>query len=381
MIRRFTVKTDPKNSSGVLYQTAAVLGVGLIGGSLALAFRRSALVGSVIGVSSPGTVEKALEMGVIDKGFTREQARQALPEADLVVLSGPVRVILEQLASIGPWLRDGATVTDVGSTKRAVIEAAKKNLPERINFVGGHPMAGSESTGVGGADSFLFQNAMYVLCPARSTDEDAARKYCELVSTLGARVLLMSPERHDSIAATISHLPQMLAVTLMNQAAEANKSDANTLKLAAGGFRDLTRIASSPFEIWRDICVTNRDEITRVIDEFVERLTLLRRGVGNEELAEEFDSAAASRALIHRNVKGFISPLFEVVVTAPDEVGVIRTIATGLADEGINIKDIEVLKVREGEGGTIMLGFATHQERERAKKILTGLGFPVRSRD
>jgi prephenate dehydrogenase len=379
--RMFTEKTDRKDSPGVLYRRAAIMGVGLIGGSLALAFRRSSLVGSVIGVSSARTIGKALEMGVIDEGFTREQAREALPEADLVILSSPVRVILEQLKSIGPWLKPGATVTDVGSTKRAVIEAAKTHLPEQINFVGGHPMTGAESTGVEAADPFLFQNAMYVICPARPKEEAAAGKYCELVSAIGARVLVMSPERHDSIAAAISHLPQMVAVTLMNQAAGANQADPNTLKLAAGGFRDLTRIASSPFEIWRDICVTNRDEITRVIDEFIEHLKLLRRRVGSEELSEDFTAAASSRALIHKDAKGFISPLFEVVVTAPDEVGVIRRIATGLAEDGINIKDIEVLKVREGEGGTIMLGFGTQEERKQAKTILTSLGFPVRYRD
>jgi len=379
--RKFTGNPERKKSAEKLYHTVAVLGVGLIGGSLALAFKRSSLVGSVLGVSSARTIEKALEMGVIDCGFTREQASQALPQADLVILAGPVSVIIEQLAKIGPWLKEGVTLTDVGSTKRAVIEAAKEHLSKQVFFVGGHPMAGAESTGVGAADPFLFQNAMYILCPARSMDEPAAGRYCELVSALGARVLVMSPERHDSIAAAISHLPQMLAVTLMNLAAEANTSDANTLKLAAGGFRDLTRIASSPFAIWRDICATNSNEIARVIDEFIERLRLLRDQVGSEKLSEQFSRAADARALIHKDAKGFLSPLFEVVVTAPDEVGVIRRMAVGLADEGINIKDIEVLKVREGEGGTIMLGFASRQERQRAIKILAHLGFPARNRE
>jgi prephenate dehydrogenase len=378
--RMSTGNPEPKNTR-ILYDTVAVLGVGLIGGSLALAFKRSALVGRVLGVSRPQTIGKALEMGVIDEGFPRDQAARALARADLVILSGPVKVIIEQLKWIGPHLKDGAVVTDAGSTKRAIVEAAKAGLPEEIKFVGGHPMAGSEVSGVEGADPFLFQNAMYVLCPASATDEEAAEKYCELVRAVGARVLVMTPERHDAIAATISHLPQMLAVSLMKQAAEANQADPNTLKLAAGGFRDLTRIASSPFSMWRDICSTNRDEIVRVIDGFIESLKQLRAQVGGEDLEQSFSAAAADRALIQKDAKGFLSPLFEVVVTAPDEVGVIRRLATGLADRGININDIEVLKVREGEGGTIKLGFSTREERKQAKTILTGLGFPTRIRD
>ncbi|MBN2289005.1 MAG: prephenate dehydrogenase/arogenate dehydrogenase family protein, partial [Candidatus Glassbacteria bacterium] len=299
-----TGNPERKDGEGLLYGTVAVLGVGLLGGSLALAFRRSALVGRIIGVSRPATIGKALEMGVIDEGFPREQTGRALAGADLVVLSSPVSVIVEQLKTVGQWLKEGATVTDVGSTKRTIVETANNCLPEQIKFVGGHPMAGSEVSGVEGADPFLFQNAMYVLCPARDIDKPAADKYCQLVSAVGARVLMMSPGRHDSIAAAISHLPQMLAVALMNQAAEANDSDPNTLKLAAGGFRDLTRIAASPFGMWRDICATNRDEITRVIDEFTGRLRLLRGLVGAEELGERFSAAAAARALIHKDAKG-----------------------------------------------------------------------------
>lgn len=358
------------------------MGVGLIGGSLALSFKRSHLVGTVLGVSSERTISRALDLGVIDEGFPREQAAEALGRADLVVLGAPVSVILEQLAVIGPQLKPGATVTDVGSTKRAIVQAARRHLPGTVNFVGGHPMAGAEATGVEAADPFLFQNAMYVLCPGTTpAQEQAALIYGELVSAIGARVLTMSPERHDSVAAAISHLPQMLAVTLMNLAAGYNQSDPNTLKLAAGGFRDLTRIASSDFSIWRDILETNRDEVTGAIDDFIEQLGLLRKLVGSQELGKRFEEAAAARALIHKDAKGFITPVFEIVVTAPDEMGVIRRIATGLADEGINIKDIEVLKVREGEGGTIMVGFTTESERERSISILEGLGFPSRSRD
>ena len=359
----------------------AILGVGLIGGSLALAFKRAHAVSRVLGVSRPSTIGRALELGVIDEGFPREKASEALARADLVVLGAPVSIIVEQLGQLGPLFSSGATVTDVGSTKRAIVEAARRSLPENIHFVGGHPMAGSENTGVEEADPFLFQNAVYVLTPARDSDSDAAARYCELVQRIGARVVVMTPERHDRIAATISHLPQMLAVSLMDLAAELNARDSATLQLAAGGFRDLTRIASSPFDIWRDICATNADQITDLIDLFIQRLGLLRDKVGREALAADFEQAGRSRALIHRDAKGFISRLWQVVVTAPDEVGVILKIAGGLASHKINIKDIEVLKVREGEGSTIMLGFASQSERHEAMAVLHGLGFPCRERE
>ena len=379
----FTVNPDKKSNGPAgksLYDTAAVLGVGLIGGSLALGFKRSGLVSRVLGVSRKETIEKALELGVIDEGYPREEAPRALERADLVVLAGPVSVIIEQLGRIGPSLRPGVTVTDVGSTKRAVVEAAG-SLPDTVHFVGGHPMAGAETTGVESADPFLFQNAVYVICPAAECDRQAAEKYSELVGALGARLLVMTPADHDRIAATISHLPHLIAVGLMNLAASFNENDPNTLKLAAGGFRDLTRIASSPFNVWRDICGTNADEIKQHIDSLIERLENLRELVGTEKLAESFKIAAESRALIQKDAKGFLSTVYQAVVTAPDEVGVIKKIAIGLADESINIKDIEVLKVREGEGGTIMLGFASVDDRARAIKILGGLSFPTRIRD
>ena len=359
----------------------AILGVGLIGGSLALAFKRSGKVGRVLGVSRRETIEKALALNVIDQGFTREQTGEALSEADLVVLGAPVKVIIEQLGWIGPLIKPGATLTDIGSTKRAIMKAASAQLPEEVHFVGGHPMAGAETTGVEAADPFLFQNAVYVICPGREGDREAAERYSGLVAAIGARVLVTSPEKHDRIAATISHLPQLVAVGLMNLAASANEEDPNTLKLAAGGFRDLTRIASSPFEMWRDICQTNADEIRDRIDALIEGLELLRELVGGEELSGQFERAGKARGLIQKNVKGFLSPVYQAVVTAPDEVGVILKIAAGLAEEKINIKDIEVLKVREGEGGTIMLGFASPDHRKRAQEILGRLGFPARSRD
>lgn len=370
---------DPR--PGKLYTTVAVLGVGLIGGSLALAFKRSGAVDRVIGVSRPETIGKALELGVIDEGFPREETAAALARADLVVMGAPVSVIVRQLGEIGPLLKSGATVTDVGSTKRAIVAAARESLPVGAHFVGGHPMAGAESTGVEEADPFLFQNAVYVITPAEEKDREAAERYCGLLQRIGARVVVMTPERHDRIAATISHLPQMLAVSLMNLAADLNEQDPNTLQLAAGGFRDLTRIASSSFDIWRDICATNPDQITSLIDLFIASLQELRAEVGKESLATRFERSARSRALIHRDSKGFINRVWQVIVTAPDEVGVILGIAKGLAESSINIKDIEVLKVREGEGGTIMLGFSGREERAEAIRVLRVLGFPCRERE
>jgi len=359
----------------------AVYGVGLIGGSMAAACKRGHLVERVLGISRAGTIEKALKLGVIDEGFEREQAAEALARADLVVLGGPVRVIIDQLGTIGPLLKPGAIVTDVGSTKRAVVKAALEHLPDSVHFVGGHPMAGAETTGVESADPFLFQNAVYVICPPRQADRAHAEKFSALAQALGARVLITTPENHDRIAATISHLPQLVAVGMMNLAARCNEEDEDTLKLAAGGFRDITRIASSPFGMWSDILATNSDQIRERIDMMIGSLEAIKEEVGGTEMAGAFESAARSRALIHKDVKGFLSPLFEAIVTAPDEVGVIERLAVGLAGEQINIKDIEVLKVREGEGGTIKLGFATETERTGAIRILNSLGFPTRTRD
>ena len=365
------------------FATIAIVGVGLMGGSLGLALRRSGYSGRILGVSRPETIAEAKRLGAIDEGFPREQLIEAASRADLIVLSSPIATIvddLRQLGSASGKLRPGVVVTDVGSTKRAILEASV-GLPADARFIGGHPLCGSEQRGVGAADPFLFQNAYYVLTPAPGVSEAEVARLGQFLGRTGARVVVLSAADHDRIAATISHLPQLLAVSLVQFLDDLGPNREHGVHLAAGGFRDMTRIASSSFKVWRDIVETNQDVIEDVLLRFLDSTRGALKGLKSERLEKIFDSAGRTRSEIPKDSKGFLSRLWDVLVVVEDKPGVILRIATPLAARGINIQDIEVLKVREGEAGTMRLAFATQALAREAISVLSADGLVARLRE
>ena len=256
-------------------KTIAIAGVGLIGGSFALALRKAGFQGKIIGVSSPATVQKALARGVIDEAMPLPEAAAA---ADLVYLSQPISQILATL----DVLETDALVTDAGSTKAVICERARKL--KRGRFVGGHPMAGKESRGVENADADLFRSRPYVLT-AREPQLEA------WIERIGARLVLLEPAEHDRQVAFVSHLPQLLSTTLASVL--AGKED-----VAGPAAADLTRLALSPYDIWRDIFATNAEPIDAALSVFIARLEEVRKQLRSSELEAVFSQAAASaRAL------------------------------------------------------------------------------------
>jgi prephenate dehydrogenase len=281
-----------------------------------------------------------------------------------------------------PFLAPGAVVTDVGSTKSEIVATAESLLPPGINFVGGHPMAGSEQNGVKGADPYLFENAFYLLTPTGKTKPEALEKIRRLAAGVGAKVVEMAPERHDLAVAAVSHLPHVLAASLVNTVARMPESE-SIMPIAAGGFRDTTRIAASSPQMWRDILMTNRDQVLKMIRNFRLEVDIIEKAIekGDEEsILSHLTDARAARAALPAKTKGYLPSLFEVILTVPDQPGVIAGFTACLAESGVNITDIEILRVREGEGGTIRLGFATEQEQDNAVLALRAKGYPVRKR-
>ena len=360
--------------------TIAIVGVGLIGGSLGLAFKRLGIGHHIIGISREETLKEALDLDVIDEGFAYDEMSEGIAQADLVVLCSPISRILEQLPAVMDAASVGCVVTDVGSTKGAIVACAEQAKREDVHFVGGHPMAGSEKSGVGAADPFLFENALYVLTPASGVPDEIVDSLVALVQRIGSRSMWMDAETHDRVAATVSHLPQMMATTLVGLVGRLNEADGLPLQMAAGGFRDLTRIASSSFAMWRDICQTNVGPIRDMIDAYLEALAQMREKIDQELLADEFGYANRIRDGIPKDSKGFLHPLHEVLLVAEDKPGIIADVASRLADKEINIEDIEVLKVREGEGGTIRMGFGRQKEAELSVVVLESAGYQVRLR-
>lgn len=361
-------------------QRIGIIGVGLIGGSLALAWKNRLEEIEIVGFDERSVLDRALERGAIDRGAAAIE--HAVSDADVIVIATPIRSILGILEDIAPHLKAGAIVTDVGSVKRPVAATARDVLPDNVVFVGGHPMAGSERRGIDHADALLFENATYVLCPPPDVDETAFREqqsaFLNLIQTTGGQVILLSPDRHDRIAAVVSHLPQLLAVALMNQARQENDEDEATLKLAAGGFRDMTRIASSPFSVWRDILAANHNPILDVLSAFATGLQHLRHRVAAEDtesVEAMFEEARAARESIPRDTKGFLHPLADVYVYAEDRPGELLSITRILHEASLNIKDIELLKIREGTGGAFRIGFADERTANDAAIALQQEGY------
>ena len=269
-------------------QTVAIFGVGLIGGSFALALREAGFCGRILGVSSAATIARAHAGNIIDAGATVEQAAS---EADLIYLAQPIRAILDTLPRIDPWVRPGTLVTDAGSTKQAILECASSCLT-RAQFLGGHPLAGKETRGAESADAGLFRNRTYILTPRNEAEleTDAALEFLAWLRRIGAIPLMLDAERHDQTVAYTSHLPQLASTALA--VVLADHKDAVNQAFGPGAL-DSTRLALSPFEIWADILATNPGFIDGALAEYISALEKLRNQLKSREMEQHFRKAAA----------------------------------------------------------------------------------------
>lgn len=360
----------------------AIVGVGLIGGSLGMAWKAAGAVAEVVGITRrPETIDEAVGVGAIDRG-TLDPA-EGVDGADLVILAVPVRSIVPLFRAVRPHVKPGAIVSDVGSTKESICRAIWSEGTGEALFIGGHPMAGSEREGVLAGDPYLFQNAPYILVPPEGAPREAVDRLAELVRATGARPLVMAADVHDHIVATVSHIPHLIATALVRFAAEEAEATPGLLELAAGGFRDTTRVASGPEDVWTDICMTNASPIAAGLERFEAVLRRLRESleVGDAEgLREALAYSRQVRARLPAKAKGILSTVYEIVVHVVDRPGAIADVTSILAAEGINIIDIEILRVREGEGGTLRLGFERHPDMEDALRLLQARGYRARPR-
>jgi prephenate dehydrogenase len=363
-----------------LFDTITIFGLGLIGGSLGMALRDRGAAGMVIGYDTdPDTLLTAGETGAIDIGTT--DMAEAVKKADVVILSTPVQAFPFLVKEFGPFLRPGTIITDTGSTKRQILREITPILPRSVEFLGGHPMTGSEKGGIMAADKYLFENAVYVITPTKNNSPAAVEKVSAMARAVGSRVVTMSPEEHDTIAAVVSHVPHLTAAGLTAALADVSKTFPFAPVLAAGGFRDTTRVAAGNPDLWQQICFSNRDKIAAALETLIAKITAAKEFLkeGNKEGLYSFLAEAREQRLkIPSGLKGLLPALYEVVITVPDKPGIIGLIGTILGEKGINLIDIEILRVREGEGGTIRLGFQSEYERDNGEKALRDNNIPVK---
>jgi prephenate dehydrogenase len=346
--------------------TVAIIGTGLIGGSLGLAWHELPQVSTIIGIDNDEeSLHKALQMGAIDEIASMENG---IKRADVVFLCTPLQTFPSIITQVARHIRPGALVTDVGSTKQKVMEWLGC-LPEGVHFIGGHPMAGSEIQGIQGADRYLFENAVYILTPGPTVPPDPLEQLMDLLAPTGAKIKIMEPDEHDKMVASVSHLPHLAAISLVN----FTEGQPDLLMLAAGGFRDTTRVASSSPSLWKDILITNRSAIVKGLDKYIVQLAKLRTALeenDQEMLMEDLTKAQAIRAQIPHGQKGLMPTMCDVICIVPDRPGIVGELGRILGNHNINIADIEILRVREGDGGTIRLGVSDLPDGQRAVRAL-----------
>ncbi len=322
---------------------ATVVGVGLIGGSIGLALRERSW--HVSGVDSDeARLAMALEMGAIDSAGWD-------PAAEVTFVATPVAHIADAVCKALDASPAGL-VTDVGSVKVPVVSAVDDK-----RFVGGHPMAGSEQDGLEGADASMFVDTNWVLTPGDGTDDAAFARVRTAVASLGAEVVTLSPDRHDALVALVSHVPHLTAATLMGLAAARSEEHYAVLRLAAGGFRDMTRVAAGHPGIWPDICAENSHAIAEVLDDLIAALGVVRSEVADsdrEGLLARLETARAARVSLPTGAPR-PSELAEVRVPIPDRHGEIAAIATLATELDVNIYDLEIAHSAEGDRGVVLL--------------------------
>ena len=356
-----------------LFGTVVIAGVGLIGGSVGLGSRQRFLADKVIGFDfDPETLEAARGMGVIDEAQFRPGPW--LEAADLVVLASPARTLTASARSLATFTRPDTIFTDVGSIKGAVCA----DLTD-LRFVGGHPMAGSERGGVLYADAALLENAVWVLTPDASTDAKALRCVETFVEQLGAVPLTTTPEQHDRLVAAVSHLPYLSAVALTELAAQDENRDLMML-LAAGGFRDLTRVASGSPRMSRDMVVGNKAALKGALAFFRHHLAELEKLLEDPDaMLERAEAAKRARDAFPIVKRSLLPARFEVVIAVPDRPGELARITHALGDAEVNVKDIEVLSIREA-GGALRLAFDSEEGLKKGTQALTTAGYEARGR-
>jgi prephenate dehydrogenase len=362
------------------------IGFGLIGGSIARALKKinsnNYLVAYDYHKNNPSTdLQSALHDQVLDRVTTT--LSEEFPDCDLVFLCAPVLSNIEYLKQLKPLLKSSCILTDVGSVKTNIHEAVKE-LGLEAQFVGGHPMTGSEKTGYHNSYALLLENAYYILTPTTATPDYMTQTLYNLVQKMGSIPILLDAREHDKITAAISHVPHIIAAQLVNLVRESDDEAEKMRALAAGGFKDITRIASSSSVMWQNICLTNRREIKDCLDRYIASLQIASEAItanDGDYLYRMFDTAGEYRSAIPNRSIGLMKKLFEVYLDIVDEAGAIATIATLLASNQISIKNIGVIHNREFEEGVLRIEFYDENAQQKAIAMLGRYNYRIYERN
>ena len=363
------------------FNNIGFIGLGLIGGSIAKKIKINSPETKIYGSARHiETITLAHSMELIENDSF--MMLEDFAKCDLIFLCAPVQMNLEYLAKLKNIISSDCIITDVGSTK-AEIHNKVIELGLEDNFIGGHPMTGSEKTGLEFADELLLENAYYIITPtAKTTDENLAQ-FKEFVSSLGSLSLILDYNEHDYATAAVSHLPHMLAYSLVNLVHDIDSPQETMKTIAAGGFRDVTRIAASSPVMWQNICSSNKEKLLDLMDKYIDEISNLRDDIASDnkdELLEYYGDAKEYRESITIHGSNVRSQYFEIYVDLPDEAGAIAIISSLLAFKGINIKNIGIINNREFEEGILHIEFYDKNDKEEATQTLLKHNYTIHTR-
>ncbi len=350
-----------------------IIGLGLIGGSLALCIKREHRDAIIIGHDINNEQARLGKMmGVIDS--IAGNIQDGAIEADLIIIAAPVKeteAIIRQISEL--TLKPNVIVTDTGSTKKKIVECAISLKQKGISFIGGHPMAGSHKSGISAAKGILFENAFYLLTPEEDVGNAKVGLLKEWLKGTKAKFYTVSPENHDYLTGIVSHFPHIVAASIVRQTEKLAESEELIPRLAAGGFRDITRIASSSPEMWKDILMHNRENLIELLNQWQEEMDGVKEllDTGNSDaIYRYFQQAKQFRDGLPAKEKGAIPAFYDLYVDVPDFPGVISEITGYLAKERISITNIRILETREDINGVLVISFQTEEDRQRAEKCI-----------
>jgi len=362
-------------------QKIGFVGLGLIGGSIAKAIRQIDPECEIVAFAkSRETLALASQESVIDVSCS--SVDDNFCSCDYIFLCMPVSVNNAYLSQLKKYIHDGCILTDVGSVKTPIHDEIIA-LGMEDNFIGGHPMAGSEKSGYSNSKALLLENAYYILTPSAKIPAEKVEKLSSFIDSLKAIPIVLDYEQHDRVTGTISHLPHLLAAGLVNFVKENDSDDELMKRLAAGGFKDITRIASSLPEMWQQICLENGKNITAILQDYISLLEQVKNDVENKNaqaLYDMFSSSKDYRNSIPDASTGPIKKAFAFYCDIVDEAGGIATIATILAGSGINIKNIGIIHNREFEEGVLRIEFYEEESSRRAASLLQDRRYAVYER-
>ncbi|WP_110112961.1 prephenate dehydrogenase [Bacillus sp. CGMCC 1.16541] len=350
-----------------------IIGLGLIGGSLALNIKNTYAEATIVGYDIHNEqLQLAHTLTVVDEIALSLQV--GAEQADVIFIAVPVaqaEQIIEELATFS--LKSDVIITDVGSTKEQIVKKAELLTEKGWQFIGGHPMAGSHKSGVTAARGHLFENAMYVLTPTEKITEQALNELKALLEGTKANMVVLSPKEHDKLVGVISHFPHIIAASLVHQAEHYQEENELVKQLAAGGFRDITRIASSSPAMWRDILLHNHDSLLHMFDHWLEEMGHVREIIKQKDASKIYDyfvKAKQFRDQLPTRTKGAIPSFYDLYVDVPDYPGIISEVTGYLAEEEISITNIRILETREDIYGVLRLSFQTDDDRKQARVCL-----------